>query len=188
MNHRIERSFLGSASRNRLQSNRAWTLLELLVSITLIILLALLVVSISGALKKRAEKVKCISQMRTIHGSLGAHLIDKGSWPQLPTDLEMTESEFFRFWIQSLEPYGSAEDTWRCPSDKIYFQNSDATRGARRVYSGTYVPTPFDANPSTPMRWNQPWLIERGDFHGKGGHIMMPDGSISEATNPFHGR
>ena len=164
-------------------------MLELLVTIAIIALLLTVTVPISGVFKKKAEKVKCMSQMRTLHTSLTAHLTDKGHWPQLPDDgRDWTESGFFRFWVSSLEPYGASTETWLCPSDKLYLQMKKSEIEKKDRFFGSYVPTPFDKSPASPLRWNQPWLIERGDFHGEGGHLLMPDGSISSARNPFHGR
>ena len=162
------------------------TLLELIVAIAIGIAIATSVIVISSTFKKRAEKVKCISQMRTLHAAFTAHLTDKGQWPQLPEDMgEWNESKFFGVFIRALEPYGAAQDTWICPADKIYIEQSEIDED---TYFGTYVPTPFDKYPATPLRWNQPWVIERGDMHGKGAHILMPDGSVNESRNPFYGR
>ena len=168
-----------------LRTNRAFTLLELIVATTIGIVIATSVVIISSSFKKRAEKVKCISQMRTIHSAFMGHLTDKGQWPQFPEDMEWSESGHFGFYIKTLEPYGIAQDTWICPSDKLYLEWREVDEN---TYFGSYVPTPFDEYPATPLRWNQPWMIERGDMHGKGAHILMPDGSVSDSRNPFSGR
>lgn len=164
---------------------RGFTLLELIIAISIGALIATSVVMISSTFKERAHKVKCISQMRTLHTAFAAHLTDKGSWPQFPEDMEWSESGHFGFYIKALEPYGVAQDTWLCPADKLYLEWREVDKN---TYFGSYVPTPFDKNPSTPMRWNQPWVIERGDLHGKGAHILMPDGSVQDSRNPFYGR
>lgn len=162
------------------------TLLELLLVIAILALLGGLVVTVSSSFKKRAKKVKCISHMRTLHTSFVGHLTDKGHWPQMDEREEnWNESKFFKFWITSLEPYGAAADTWLCPSDELFLEFRETNKDS---YFGSYAPTPFDEAPGTPFRWNQPWLIERGDFHGKGSHILMPDGSVSDSQNPFAGR
>lgn len=164
--------------------------MELLVVIGIGLLLFSLTFPISDTFKKRAEKAACISHMRALHSSFSAHLTDKGHWPQLPDDgeKEWTESLFFKFWITTLEPYGASPETWLCPSDKVLLQTKKSNAGKKDQYFGTYVPTPFDKSPSSPIRWNQPWLLERGNFHGKGGHMLMPDGTVHDSMNPFHGR
>lgn len=174
-------------TENRTRS-KGLTLLELILTIVIVLVLAGMVAPISSRFKKRTEKVKCISQMRTLHSSFVAYVAEKGKWPQLPTEeKEWNEDKFYRFWVTSLEPYGSSADTWLCPSDKLMLQMKKSDLEKKR-YFGTYVPTPFDSGPGTPFRWNQPWLIERGDFHGNGGHMLMPDGSVHDTRNPFSGR
>lgn len=168
----------------------AFSLLELLVVVAIVILLVTLLVPISETFRKRAEKVKCISHLRTLHSSLTSYVGDKGSWPQLPLDQgdDWNESDFYKFWITSLEPYGAAADTWLCPSDKLLLQFKQSDLKNKDRYFGTYVPTNFDVGAGTPFRWNQPWLLERGDFHGKGQHMLMPDGTVQDSQNPFYGR
>lgn len=167
----------------------AYTLLELLVTVALVAILLTLIFPITDSIRKKAEKVKCMSHMRALHASLSAHLEDKGHWPQVPRNADnWDESRFYRFWVTSLEPYGSSRDTWLCPSDKLIFQVKKSELEKENRYFGSYVPTAFDDSPSSPLRWLQPWLVERGDFHGEGGHMLMPDGSISSTQNPFHSR
>lgn len=84
----------------------------------------------------------------------------------------VTEEEYFSWWISSIVPYGVTPETWVCPTDEAMIDPK------REGYRGSYIPTPFDAHPFTPIRWNQPWLMERGNLHGKGAHMAMPDGSI----------
>ena len=171
------------------RQNRAYTILEVLVTVALVGLLITLVVPISDKFKKRAEKAACMTQMRVLHSALSGHITDIGTWPQIPNDAnEWRETEFYRFWITSLEPYGASRDTWLCPSDKLLLQMKKEVVSDKNRYFGTYVPTPFDEMPSSPYRWMQPWLVERGDFHGEGGHILMPDGSVSSSRKPFHAR
>ncbi|MEX2580183.1 MAG: hypothetical protein WD342_14080 [Verrucomicrobiales bacterium] len=95
------------------------------------------------------------------------------------------EEEFFEFWITTTDPYGLNQDTWVCPSDRALERKRNAEK---TEFFGSYVPTGFDKQAGSPFRWNQPWVIERGDFHGKGSHMLMPDGSIQQALNPFYGR
>lgn len=173
------------------------TILELLVVVSLILLFGGLLVPISSRFMKRAEKAKCLSHMRTLHTCFVGHITDKGEWPQLPFDDEgagedgsddvWSEDGFYRFWVTALEPYGAARDTWLCPSDKLFLQFSKSDL-EKNEFFGTYVPTPFEPGPGTPFRWNQPWMIERGDFHGRGAHMLMPDGSVHDSQNPFNGR
>lgn len=157
-----------------------------MVSVVVGLLLVSLVALVSSTFVKRAKKVRCLSNMRTLHTALSAYVVDIGHWPQMEQDrFDFTEEEFFRFWVEATAPYGMSQDTWLCPMDRGL-----ALRvGEKELrYYGSYNVTRFDKSPSTPYRWNQPWAMERGNLHGKGAHILMPDGSVHESMNPFHGR
>lgn len=170
----------------RRHSLGGYTLLELLVSVGLILVLLALAVPISDSFRRAAKKARCLSHMRTIHAGFAAHLEDKGRWPQMEAEeFNFSDDEFFGFWIRSLEPYGVAPEAWICPSDRN--PALEEKEAAAEAY-GSYVPTRFDDSLATPFRWNQPWLMERGDLHGKGAHVVMPDGSITESRMQFNGR
>lgn len=162
------------------------TLVELLVAVALGALLISLAIPISSAFLKRAKKARCISNMRTLHVALSGYFTDKGHWPQMEKDrFDFTEEEFFEFWVEATEPYGMSQENWLCPMDR-----SLAVRAGKMEdrFFGSYNVTRFDEQAATPFRWNQPWAMERGNFHGRGVHILMPDGSVNESMNPFAGR
>ncbi len=165
---------------------RGLTLLELIVAISLGILLVSLVVPISSTFIQRGKKVRCISNMRTIHSGLLGYWTDKGRWPQMEEGrFNYSEEDFFRFWITETEPYGLSAETWVCPMDRAFERLAGEEHSE---FFASYVVTRFDEKNNTPFRWNQPWAIERGAFHGKGSHILMPDGSVSDSQSPFSGR
>ena len=98
--------------------------------------------------------------------------------PQSVSESE-EESDFWKWWILTLEPYGAVEQIWLCPSDKVRKESKDD-------YNATYLPSQFDSHHHTPYRWaNQPWLMERGNLHKKGAHIMLLDGSIQNSNDVF---
>ena len=159
------------AGTRKIAQTKGYTLIELLVTIGVIAILVTISVPGYGLIKKQAQKATCLSHMRTVHAALGGHLVDKGYWPQVPDDLG--EHDYYAFWFKATEPYGASEETWLCPADKI------DRRKFKDLKSGSYIVTPFDPFPQTPFLWNQPWLVERGNLHGKGAHIALPDGSIN---------
>lgn len=145
-----------------------------------------LVIFVSSVFQARAKKVQCISNLRALHSALSGYLTDHRSWPQMEKDrFNYSEEEFFEFWVTKTEPYGMSQETWLCPSDRSMHLLMEEMK---LKFYGSYSVTRFDENPTTPFRWNQPWAIERGDFHGKGAHILQPDGSVHESQNPFYGR
>ncbi|MEM1441576.1 MAG: type II secretion system protein [Verrucomicrobiota bacterium] len=161
-------------------------MLELIVGIGVVALLAAILVPSLETFRERARKAKCISNLRAIHNGLLSYTMDKGHWPQMEDDkFDFGEEEFFGFWIEETKAYGLSEETWVCPSDRALERrlNEDKIR-----YFGSYVVTRFDKKAQTPFRWNNPWVMERGDLHGQGAHILMPDGSVHSSRNPFSGR
>lgn len=168
------------------KSIHGYTLVELLVTILVVLLLASIGAISYEKFQQRARKVQCISQMRSLHSSFTAYWSDHGHWPQLEEDeFEFTEAEFFDFWVSATEPYGAGFDTWICPEDRRLERK---IAGDELGTIGSYVVTRFDEKSQSPFRWNQPWIMERGSFHGGGAHILMPDGSVQSSTNPFFGR
>jgi len=176
---------LVTGPHSRTQIHAALSLVELLVVIALIALLGSLLHISYFQFQERARKAKCIGNMRALYAALSFYVDDKGMWPQLEEGRDYSEEEFFEFWITSTEAYGASHESWVCPSDRVLERRINE----RQVkYFGSYVPTQFDRFPSTPYRWNQPWAIERGVFHGRSSHMLMPDGSVQETINPFYGR
>ncbi len=166
--------------------SEGFTVVELLVALGVVALLVAILVPSFEAFRERGRKVKCISHMRTIHTGLLGYYNDHGHWPQMGDEkFDHTEEEFFRFWVEETKPYGTSEETWICPSDRVLerMMNEDEDM----VY-GSYIVTRFDKMAQTPFRWNQPWAMERGNFHRTGSHVLMPDGSVNSTRNPFYGR
>lgn len=158
-----------------------FTITELIVAMAIVAILIALSVQGYGKFKRHAARAKCIGNMRVVHSGLNACWMDRNRWPQMPGEaLTFDESRYFEWWIRVLEPYGVGEESWLCPSDIVL----EKLKGKRDVHAGSYLVTPFDGHQYSPVRWNQPWLMERGDFHGQGAHIAMPDGSILPSQMP----
>lgn len=118
-----------------------------------------------------------MSNMRSLHVSLSAYIQDHAQWPQEPEELWESPNEDASedWWIETLTPYGGDESVWQCPTiaRQIRAQSED---GRPRAH---YAPTSFDEGTLTPYRWStQPWLVEIGNIHGRGAHLLFPDGSI----------
>ena len=159
-----------------------FTFTELVVAVAVVLVLVVVAIPSYQTIKRRAEKARCIGNMKTIHTGFDAYLLDKNQWPQMPEEaLNWDESDYFGWWVTAIEPYGVGQESWLCPSDKVVKQEPEHVK----EYASSYAPTRFNPHRYTPYKWNQPWLVERGDFHGKGGHVMMPDGSITTTQAPW---
>ena len=120
-----------------------------------------------------------MSNMRSLQVSLASYVQDRGHWPQVPPEIDVSASEndaaYEDWWLEELKDYGGTEKVWQCPTIKrmVMSKNPD---GRPKI---SYTPTPFDELAFTPYRWaKQPWLIEIGNMHGHGAFICFPDGSI----------
>jgi hypothetical protein len=136
----------------------------------------------SDKLRARAERTTCESNLKSLYGGFSTYMLDYGHWPQLPEhdaaiDSGPGEEAYWEFWITTLKPFGIEEKHWMCPTD-LRERNRDQKPQDRDKFEGSYTPTEFDAGSETPRKWRQPWLMERGDFHGDGPLIVFPDGSI----------
>lgn len=168
--------------------SKGFSLLELLVTISVIVILIGLSFPVYSRFKTKANQATCISHMRALHGAFAAAIQDQGHWPQVPIEDEQLkdENDFYEWWVKEMQKYGAAKETWRCPADKEAIRAEQMS--GREFFAGSYVPSVFDDTPNSPFRYNQPWVVERGGNHGRGRHILMPDGSVSSEVNPFPGR
>ncbi len=118
-----------------------------------------------------------MATMRSLHVALSSYVRDVGKWPQEPEELWLAENSapLEDWWFETLGPFGGGEKAWRCPTISRLVARGEEKDTPRMHYG----PTRFDDKPLSPFRWaTQPWLVEIGDMHGRGAHIIFPDGSI----------
>ena len=153
----------------------AFTLIEALAAISIIVVLAAIGIVAWQPLIARAEGAKCLSHMRSLHASLATYVQDAGHWPQEPNaDAENAEIDA-DWWINELKPYGVTEEVWLCPTIKRA-QSSMPENVRWKIH---YSPGMFGPHPSDPFKFStQPWLVEVVGMHGHGPNICFPDGSI----------
>lgn len=172
--------------KSRAESGR--TLLEMLVVVVIIVILASLIVPLVGHFKRKAQDAGCMTNLRSLHASLGSYMLDHSRvWPQIPNgtlDDDSGDSEndsVAEFWFKTLEPYGAHRETWLCPSERASFK----TDFDEKVFDSSYGVTEFEDTPDIAYKWYQPWLVERGGFHMGDANRVMPDGSIRKEYFPF---
>ena len=154
-----------------------FTLVELLLAVTIIAILASVAFVISAGVRKKAERVQCGENLKALHMALNSYLVDNKRWPQVDRDVS-EEEKYWQDWKLKLEPYDLPDKTWMCPSHKR------ATKEEFLRFS-SYHPMTFDGKSiMSPHRWsNMPWVVEIGDNHGKGPLMIMPDGSIQTTVS-----
>ena len=170
------------SSRTR-ATGLGYSLTELILSILIISILAAIMFQFSSnKLRARAERTGCESHLKTLYSGFSTYLTDNGEWPQMPdhkfeSDSGPGEENYWEWWITTLKEYNIVEKEWMCPTD-LRERNVGEKQSERDKFEGSYVPTHFESGTDAPFRWRQPWLLERGDFHGEGALMIMPDGSI----------
>jgi type II secretory pathway pseudopilin PulG len=162
----------------------AFTLVELVVTIGIIIVLATLLIVALSSLPARAQRTQCMANLRSLYVATEAYIQQNGSWPQIfmPDDESANaEQDYAAAWIGALKPFGVAEKSWICPTIEKLSQNPDYMKSENvRI---DYTATPFDEKTMTPHQWaKQPWFIENGDVHGNGNLIIFSDGTISDLS------
>lgn len=150
--------------------------MELVTVILIIGILLAMVMPGFGYLRARAERTKCLQNLRNIYVSTTVYIQDHGSWPQIDPATLNTPA-YPEAWIKALEPYNLSSQNWVCPAVQRALFNPDLTTPqGRRV---DYMGTPFGPERHLPFKFpRQPWFIERGDMHGDGQFILFPDGKV----------
>ena len=161
-------------------------MIELIVVIAIIATLVAVGTTVSGRMKAAAEETTCTSNMRSLHVGFAAYINDNGEWPQRTEEVSNNRDQerTWEFWIESLELYNIDQKTWLCPTEWNQ-HTSVLEKDQYPEYWSSYIVTPFEEGGSIPFKWsNQPWLSERGDFHGNGVKLIMPNGNIRTSAFP----
>lgn len=126
--------------------------------------------------RSRAERSKCLQNLRNLYVGTTVYLQDHGSWPQVDPGL-LNTPEYPKAWVKALEPYNLSTLNWVCPSVQRVMNNPDLSKPeTARV---DYFATPFGPERQLPHKYpRQPWFIERGDMHGDGQLILFPTGEV----------
>ena len=166
--------------RPRPLASRAFTLLELAITIVIIAILTGLVIAAIGMMRARAQRITCMANLRSLSTAANVYVQQHGRWPQIPVGTADDATEAYaEAWITALAPFGPTRQTWICPRIQNLLQNPDYSKPENARVD--YIATPFDDKPTSPMEWpRQPWFVEAGDVHGNGNLIIFTDGSISD--------
>jgi len=155
----------------------AFTLVEVIATIGILIVLSALVITVVAKLPGSADRAKSTANLRNLYLALDTYTQEQLKWPQQP-DFGITQQlQYEDWWIRTMAPYGMTELTWQCPGI-LRLGKIQENRNSPRVH---YSPTMFDADPRTPYRWStQPWAIQIANVFGRGALIVFPDGSVRD--------
>ena len=153
---------------------------------TVLVVVSILVVMLAPvfpSLRARAQKTKCIGNLRSLHTAVDLYVHDNQHWPQISgngsQDMVVAQA-----WITALNPYGLTQINWVCPAIQQALHSPDLTQAQNvRV---DYMAMPFGSKPNSPFQHpKQPWFIEVADVHGNGQEVIFTDGHIEEALDIF---
>jgi prepilin-type N-terminal cleavage/methylation domain-containing protein len=171
-------------TRSRLASG--FSLVELMLTFAIVAVLAAGAFAGYGKWIQRGDAVSCRVNLKNLHAGLLNYINDKHTWPQEPgsddDSQEMLDAEELGdWWYEALKPYGVDRNAWYCPAElRILRKMGDKNMPP----DGSYVPLMLDYGDYEPYRYpNQPWAIERADFHGDGLLKVMPNGTIEREIN-----
>ena len=156
----------------------AFTLLELMTCVVIILILSTMLIGTFQKMRSRAETASCEQNLKSLYVGASAFIQDQGHWPQVdPKLLAGGETEYALAWIAALEPYKISRQSWLCPTVQRELGNPDFNAADKTRID--YIASPFDAEPRSPYKWStQPWFIERAGGHEGGNRIIFPDGKI----------
>jgi prepilin-type N-terminal cleavage/methylation domain-containing protein/prepilin-type processing-associated H-X9-DG protein len=130
----------------------AFTLIELLLVITIIAILASLLMPAIGGMRSRADSIACAQNLRTIGASIQLYLQDHSqNFPAIQDD---ASSPVYpagvptQTMLQAFGPYGVTTATLQCPSD---MKQGNASSFAKYGNSYDWKPTLDDENTSEPL-------------------------------------
>jgi len=163
-------------------ADAAFTLLEVLCAIVVILILVTLMVPGYESIRGRIEKVACSNNLRQVYVGANSYVQEYGHWPQIdPALLKKSDNAYDEAWIEALLPFGIGRGSWICPTIQRDLGGPDYNQPAN--YRTDYMAMPFDSKHVTPYQWpTSPWFVERGNVHGDGNLMIQTNGAVSELT------
>ncbi len=166
---------------------RAFTLLEVIISILIVAIVATMLLPVIGAFQARAERVKCTANLRNLHVAANLYVQEHRMWPQVAISARMDPGTVAGLWIDAFQPYGLTQINWICPTIQRTLQSPDLSNPENARID--YAATNFDSKQQSPFLYStQPWFIESGNMHGDGNLIIFPDGHVSTLNELLAGQ
>lgn len=181
--------------KKKIAPNSAFTLLELMLVVSVIVLLAGLVFPVTESVRKQAESAACASNLRQIGLAVMQKVQDNGNlYPYVegdPSNPVYSPEDGAQSLADTLKPYGITDKLLRCPSDvkaDNYFTSRGSSYewfsfidGERDVSAKIYLPEGTLVLPL--MRF--PITADYKLVHSrKRMNILFADGHVDSYTGP----
>jgi general secretion pathway protein G len=127
-----ERSTGRTIVTGKWRNARGFTLMELLIVITLIVILAGIAMSTHSTSVRRAKESVLKENLFRLNDSLDQYYADKGTWP---ADLSALVTENYIRQIPK-DPFTESSDTWQIQMSEPDPSNPNAVPGVNAVKSG----------------------------------------------------
>ncbi len=135
-------------------------------------ILTVMLIPAYSSVRARAQRVSCISNLKSLYVAANAYTQDRQGWPQIPTK-DLQNPSYANGWIEALKPYGISSENWFCPTVRDLLRENVATP---RI---DYFAMPFGSAVTEPYRYpTHPWFVERADVHGEGQMLILANGEI----------
>lgn len=137
------------------KGTRAFTLIELLITIGIVIALACLILPATARMKESANNAKCLGNIRILGQGISSYSGENyGKYPTFGQDLSGPNNP--PYWAEKIEPYvGRHSKAYICPSEKSRWATPDENekQPAGFTYPGAwYAGISYGANP-TVVSW-----------------------------------
>jgi prepilin-type N-terminal cleavage/methylation domain-containing protein len=133
-----------------LQKRRGFTLIELLVVIAIIAILAAILFPVFAQAREQARKTQCLAHAKQIGIGLAMYRQDWdgrgpfGGWPVTWSgafNVHSPQSKYHEDWQFTLQPYVKNAAMFRCPSDKIAYNERPISYLYNNNLNNSHIPT-----------------------------------------------
>jgi prepilin-type N-terminal cleavage/methylation domain-containing protein len=159
----------------------AFTLLEVMVVMVIILILASMLLPLVSSFTARADEARCLANLRTLYVAASSHLQAAEVWPQIPAQLLIDNPKTYaRSWVAALAPYGATHSTWICPTLNRSLGTSLESLEKEENYRIDFIAAPFSENPAAPRQApDHPWFIEKAGVHPRGTLLILANGNTT---------
>ena len=157
------------------RSNSAFTLLEMLAAVSIVLILVAMIYPAVEKITPKAEMAVCMNNLRNLRVAFSVYSTE--GWPQIPQGIILGSNEEQRWWVEQTKK-DLPEKSWLCPTITRLFKSS--SEKDRPIIH--YLPTPFSAQPGKANKNAQmPWFIEIANAHGNGNLLIRQNGNVEPA-------